>query len=220
MNRFTLVRLGGTVAVLSLALAACSLIPPQNIGDVFGMDGTEVQLSEQAVVSATELRPTQFTTCSGAGGTHCESFTSEPFDDPDISGIASSIIAGFDVDAGIEATITAPGAAAEQITVSSFGVSLTVSDLETDQTVSAAASVTAEPAIVFERTSADVYVADEVSGLQLTVAFDGSELGTLKDILTGGGQNVGSGVVYLNVEETGIATMTITLQSEGATVSF
>lgn len=220
MNRFTLERLGGAIAVLSLVLAACSLIPPQNIGDVFGMDGTEVPLSEQSVLQGTELRPTQFTECPVEGGTHCAPFGPATFADPEISGIATSIIAGFDVDAGIEATITAPGAVAEQITVSSFGVSLTVSDEETDQTVSASASATADPAIVFERTSVGVYVADDVSDLQLTVEFDGSELGTLKEILTGGGQNVGSGVVYLNVEEQGIASMTITLQSEGATVSF
>ncbi|MDZ7706476.1 MAG: hypothetical protein U5J97_01040 [Trueperaceae bacterium] len=215
MNRFTLERLGGAIAVLSLALAACSLIPPQNIGDVFGMDGTEVTVSEPAA----GLRVAQFTDgCDD--GTHCAPFGPATFADPEISGIATSIIAGFDVDAGIEATITAPGAVAERITVSSFGVSLTVSDQETDQTVSASASATADPAIVFERTSVGVYVADDVSDLQLTVEFDGSELGTLKEILTGGGQNVGSGVVYLNVEEQGIASMTITLQSEGATVSF
>lgn len=211
------VRIGGAVAALALVLAACALIPDQNIGDVFDIDDAPVTLEEQA----DGLGAAQFTDCPGAGGSHCAAFGPSTFADPDISGIATSIIAGFDVDAGIQATITATGVDVPQITVSSFGVSLTVSDEETQDTVSASAIVTATPPVVFEATTTPgVYVAADVADLQLTVAFDGSELGTLKDILTGGGDNVASGVVYLDVAEAGIATMTITLESDGATISF
>ena len=217
MNGLSLVRIGGAVAALALFLTACALIPDQNIGDVFGMDGREVELAAQAG----ELTLAQFTDCPSTGASHCAAFGPSTFADPDISGIATSIIAGFDVDAGMEATIEATGDPVEQITVTSFGVSLTVSDEETADTVSASATVTASPAVVFTPTgTAGVYTASDVSDLQLTVAFDGSELGTLKDILTGGGDNVGSGVVYVDVQEAGIATMTITLESDGATVSF
>lgn len=217
MTPRSFVRIGAALAALALVLAACALIPDQNIGDVFGMDDAPVTLEEQAG----GLGTAQFTDCPGAGGSHCATFGPTTFADPDISGLATSIIAGFDVDAGIQATITATGATAPQITASSFGVSLTVSDDDTQDPVSAAASVTASPPVVFEATTTDgVYVATDVSDLQLAVAFDGSELGTLKDILTGGGDNVASGVVYLDVAEDGIATMTITLESDGATVSF
>lgn len=217
MNRFSFARLSAAVAGLGLVLAACALIPDQNIGDVFGIDDTPVTLDEQAG----ELALAQFTDCPSAGGSHCATFGPSTFPDPDISGIATSIIAGFDVDAGIQATIEATGDPVEQITLTSFGVSLTVSDEETPDTVSASATVTASPPVVFTATgTAGVYTASDVSGLQLTVAFDGSELGTLKDILTGGGDNVGSGVVFVDVQEAGIATMTITLESDGATVSF
>jgi len=217
MNRFSFARLSAAVAGLALVVAACALIPDQNIGDVFGIDDTPVTLDEQAG----DLATAQFTDCPSAGGSHCATVGPSTFADPDISGIATSIIAGFDVDAGIQATIEATGDPVEQITLTSFGVSLTVSDEETADTVSAAATATATPPVVFEPTGTPgVYAASDVSDLQLTVAFDGSELGTLKDILTGGGDNVGSGVVFVDVEEAGIATMTITLESDGATVSF
>ncbi len=218
MERSMLVRNLALAGLLTVLLAACSLIPPQNIGDPFGMDGLEVSL---AAIDPVELSAAQFTSCDDADGTHCATFGPAPFEDPDLPGIATSLIAGLDVDAGIEASIeVAVAPLPEQITVRAFALSLHLEDASSGAEVDFAARVTADPPVVFAGQGGGVYMAGDVSPLDLTVEVEGADLGIVKDILTSGGSNLASGVVVLDVEESGIVAIDVTLTSDGTTVSF
>lgn len=225
MARWTPLRLIALGLVATVALSACSLIPDQALGDIFGLDGTQATLEQ--VVPGGALSAAQFTSCVGVDGTHCVVLEStEPFADPDLPGIVANIIAGLSVDAGIEATIDVtmdgPVALPDQVTVSSFALSLTLTDVVTNETASFVGDVTATPGVAFQADPGTPgrYVASDVDPLGLTIAVSGSTMSTVSDILIGGGDNTASGVVVLTVAEPDIATIDVTLTSEGTTASF
>jgi hypothetical protein len=225
MARWTPFRTLVVGLLATVGLAGCSLIPDQALGDIFGLDGAQATLDQ--VVGGAALSAAQFTSCEGVDGTHCALLaTTEPFADPDLPGIVANIIAGLSVDAGLEATIdvTMDGVAAppEQVSVTAFALSLTLRDVETNATASFAGEVTATPAVTFEALAGTPgrYVASDVDPLSLTIAVDGSTMSTVSDILTGGGDNTAAGVVVLTVAEPDIATIDVTLTSQGTTASF
>jgi hypothetical protein len=219
MTRTLLARNLALAGLLALLLAACSLIPPQNIGDPFGLDERPVTLDATTGL-ATGLAPTQFTDCDGVDGTHCVAFGPATFDDPDLPAVAASLIAGFEVDAGLQATIRVTGAAPGQVTVNAFALTLRIRDASTDDAVEFSARVTPASPVVFALQGDGSYQAGDVAPLRMTVAVAGGDLGTVKDILTGGGSNEASGLVVLDVSEDGLETIDVTLVSEGTTVSF
>lgn len=227
MARWTPFRLVLVGALVAFGLAACSLIPDQDIGDVFGIDGTPATLTQVPVdAGSAALSTAAFTSCEDAPGTHCAVLTTtQPFADPDLPGIVARIIAGLSVDAGlrptIDITMDEPAILPSEVNVSSFALALTLRDVTTGKTATFSGEVTAEPAVAFEAsTPLGRYVASDVDPLSLTVTVSGSTMSTVSDILTGGGDNTAAGVVVLTVEEGNIATIEVTLTSEGTTASF
>lgn len=221
MTRISAIRTVAVGAALALALTACGLIPPQDIGDPFALDGRDVTLSETA--SSATVEAAQFTSCADAAvdGTHCAAFGPATFDDPDLPSVASSLIAAMEVDAGLAATITvAGGVEPAQVTVNAFALSLTLEDQETGDIVTFDARVTPSSPVVFESVGGGEYVASDVTALGMRLDVGGNDLGTVKDILTGGGANSASGVVVLDLSEPFITAIDVTLSSEGTTVSF
>jgi hypothetical protein len=115
-----------------------------------------------------------------------------------------------------------PVALPAQVSVSGFALSLTLMDMSTLETASFVGEVTATPAVAFEADplTPGRYVAGDVDPLSLTVTVSGSTMNAVSDILTGGGDNTAAGVVVLTVTEPDIATIDVTLTSEGTTASF
>jgi hypothetical protein len=218
MPRSKLIRTAGVAIALAMGLTACSLlIPDQDIGDVFGLDDRSVTLT---AVDGGEITPGQFTSCDGVDGTHCAVLEARTFADPDLPDIATSLVRGLDVDAGLQATLTPSGVLPEQLTVSKLAVSLILTDLETSDTVAFDAAVTASPPVVFASQGDGTYVASDVTPLGLTVSAGSDDLGTVKDILDGGGDNSASGVVVLTVVESGPTEIDVVLTSDETIVSF
>lgn len=218
----------------SLALSACSLIPPQRVTDPLGLDGVQVPLGPIAAAGVAALGPQQSTSCTELAdvASHCAETEGETFEDAEDSRFAG-IVARFETSVGVRPEIELVRADAtpwpERVSLSAGTF-----DLYLEDTTSGVAldpepfTVTPDAPVTFERgdcgTTTCSYTAEETDPVTFPLVFLGAELDALIQIITEGGSNQMSGTLAYEVSADGASAesfvVAVTLSSPEGRVYF